>query len=351
MALRAGKNGMAKACGIVWLIVAWANIAWSGQPVEDWSTYTIRGRAQGTTYQISYYASELVIRQPSIDSIVAVIDSSMSLYQPQSLISRFNDSTTVSVVLDPHFKAVIEKSFEIHRHSGGVFDITVAPLVQLWGFGPVPQEGLPDSAAVAKALSCVGMDKLEFHGDTLSKADPCVRIDLNGIAQGYTVDVIAAFLESQGVGYYLVELGGELRVRGPKPDGSPLRIGIERPPAHGTGNELVQGVIALNEGSVTTAGNYRKFIEEDGNTLSHHIDPKTGYPFQTGIISATLYASDAITADGYDNVIIAMDADEAIAFVDGMPGMEVFLIYRTENGTTAERMSSGFSQLLDETRN
>src|SRR5690606_13104620 len=110
----------------------------------------------------------------------------------------------------------------------------------------------------------------------------------------------------------------------------------------GGGDGLVQGVMEINEGSVTTAGNYRKFIEDNGRTLSHHIDPKTGYPFQSGIISATLYAPDAITADGYDNVIMAMEVEEAIAFVDSMPGMEVFIIYMDETGQTKEKMSAGF---------
>src|SRR5690606_20231465 len=139
--------------------------------------------------------AEPLVSRGSIDSIVAVIDSSMSLYQPHSMISMFNDSTTTSIVLDPHFRTVMEKSFDIYRQSSGIFDVTVAPLVQLWGFGPEPQDALPDSLAVAECLSCVGMDKLLLMGDTLIKADPCVRVDLNGIAQGYTVDVIAGFLD------------------------------------------------------------------------------------------------------------------------------------------------------------
>lgn len=335
----------ARKLGVACLGLALASQAWAMGPVADGSTHTIRGQAQGTTYQISYYAEKPVVSRASIDSIVAVIDRSMSLYQPQSKISRFNDSATMAMVLDPHFKAVVEKSFEIYRQSGGIFDITVAPLVQLWGFGPVPQDSLPSHRVVQEALACVGMDKLRLQGDTLAKLVPGVRIDLNGIAQGYTVDVIAAFMESRGVGYYLVELGGELRVRGPKPDGSPLRIGIERPAVHG-GAGLMQGVLAINGGSVTTAGNYRKFIEDDGKTLSHHIDPKTGYPFQSGMISATLYAPDAMTADGYDNVVMAMQPDEALAFVDGLPGVEVFIIYAAADGQTAERMSAGFHRLL-----
>lgn len=312
----------------------------------DGTAQTIRGFAQGTTYQITYYATHPMITKRGIDSIVSVIDSSMSLYKPHSLINQFNDDQTTSIVLDIHFKAVMEKSFEIYRLSNGVFDVTVAPLVELWGFGPKRMGALPDSAAVKSSLACVGMDKLRLIGDTLVKTQPCVQVDVNGIAQGYTVDLIASFLERNGAHYYLVELGGELRVKGPKPDGTPLRIGIERPFAQSGDGSLMPGVMAINNGAVTTAGNYRKFVEDGENTLSHHIDPKTGYPFQTEIISATLYAPDAMTADGLDNVVMAMDAGEAIEFVDTIPGVEVFIIYIDHNGETAEKMSEAFNKLL-----
>lgn len=334
---------------IVYLSLFFAGAGWTN-PSTDWSNFTIRGQAQGTTYQVSYYADEPVIERRSIDSIVAVIDSSMSLYKPYSRINLFNDGTAKAFVLDPHFRAVMAKSFEIYHQSEGVFDVTVAPLVQLWGFGPTPQANLPTPDDVRHALSCVGMDKIRLCGDTLVKEELCVRIDLNGIAQGYTVDVIADFMERRGIRHYVVELGGELRVQGPKPDGSPLRIGIERPAKHGEGG-LMQEVLAINSGSVTTAGSYRRFIENDGTTLSHHIDPETGYPFQSDIISATIYAPDAMTADGYDNVIMAMKPDEAIAFVDNLPGVEVFIIYVAEDGTMAEQMSAGFDQLLANTKN
>lgn len=348
--MRTGSRTAWRVGLLAYLSTLFAGAGWANPPNTDWSTFTIRGQAQGTTYQVSYYAAKPLIERRSIDSIVAVIDSSMSLYKPHSQINRFNDSTVTALGLDPHFRAVLAKSFEIYHRSEGIFDVTVAPLVQLWGFGPKPQEALPSSLEVRQALSCVGMDKIWLQGDTLVKGEQCVRIDLNGIAQGYTVDVIADFIERKGIRQYVVELGGELRVQGPKPDGSPLRIGIERPAKHGGGG-LMQEVLAINTGSVTTAGSYRRFVEDDGKTLSHHIDPKTGYPFQSDIVSATIYAPDAITADGYDNVIMAMKPDQAIAFVDNLPGVEVFIIYIAEDGTTAERMSAGFHQLLADTRN
>lgn len=308
--------------------------------------YTLSGYAQGTTYSITYYAAYPIITESAVDSIISVIDSSMSLYKPYSAISRFNKGKDSSVVVDDHFRKVVEKSFEIYRHSNGVFDITVAPLVQLWGFGPQKIQRFPDGNEVLETLACVGMDKIQLDGAVLSRKDTCVQLDVNGIAQGYTVDVLADFMEQKGVLYYIVELGGELRVKGPKPDGSPMRIGIERPPHKGSSSVTIQDIMEISEGAITTAGSYRKFLNDGERTVSHHIDPATGYPFETAIVSATIYAKDAITADGYDNVIMAMAAAQAVDFVNRQEGLEVYIIYRDDEGSIRETMSDGFGVLL-----
>jgi len=321
-------------------------LSWAGKTVQNPTKYTIRGYAQGTDYMITYYATDSCIHKKNVDSVLNVIDSSMSLYKPYSLINRINSGGTGRFELDDHFYNVLKKSFSIYRDSKGIFDITVAPLVQLWGFGVQAVDHFPDSTEVRQALACVGMDKVGLKGRRLEKKNPCVRIDLNGIAQGYSVDVLAEFLEDWGITHYVVEVGGELRVKGPKPDGSPMRIGIERPLDEENGGVVINDVMEISEGAITTAGNYRKFLQDGKRKFSHHIDPKTGYPFDTGIISATIYAKDAITADGYDNVIMAMEADEAITFVNKHKGLEVFVIYKDASGAVRDTMSIGFKKLL-----
>ena len=310
-----------------------------------WHTYAIHGYAQGTTYTITYYAQDSLVSREEVEQVLAMIDSSMSLYKPYSLINKINNGEGTFRV-DPHFGKVVRKSFEIYRRSGGLFDVTVAPLVRLWGFGTERMNHLPDSAAVRRARACVGMDRIRLRGSLLKKMQPCVQLDLNGIAQGYSVDVLAGMLESKGIGHYLVELGGELRVCGPKPDGTPIRIGIERPPKDGTQYPVINEVLELRNGAVTTAGNYRKFVMDGERRISHHINPETGYPFHTGVISATVYAPDAMTADGYDNVFIAMPPETAVALANRTVNVEVYLIYRDDHGVTRDTMSSGFGRLI-----
>lgn len=326
-------------------IACWS--LWTGAADNSGLTrYHLTGYAQGTTYAITYYAQSQLVPKAVVDSILSGIDSSMSLYKPYSLINKINDAGKAVQITDVHFHRVLRRSFELYRQSGGLFDITVAPLVQLWGFGVEAVHHLPDSAAVDSVLRCVGMDKIRLKGRKLIKAQPCVQLDMNGIAQGYSVDVLADHLERRGVDRYLVELGGELRVKGPKPDGTPFRIGIERPMQSEGAVTVVDDVVEVAAGAITTAGNYRKFLQEGDRRVSHHIDPRTGYPFNTEIISATVYSQDAMTADGYDNIIMAMPVADAIAFVDRSKEMEVFIVYRDKQGSVKDTMSMGFKEMI-----
>ncbi|MFC3196217.1 FAD:protein FMN transferase [Parapedobacter deserti] len=308
--------------------------------------YVLSGTAQGTTYTVTYYANDKLVHRAEIDSVLAVIDSSMSLYKPYSLINKINAGGRGKYPIDEHFFRVFTKSLAIHKDSKGIFDITIAPLTNLWGFGTTEIEFFPDSIQVDKALACVGMDKLRLKGRLLEKKEPCVQLDMNGVAQGYSVDVLADYLEGKGITHYVVELGGELRVKGPKPDGTPVRIGIERPTSGDSGPLAINDVVEITEGAITTAGSYRNYMRDGNRKVSHHISPTTGYPFNTEIISATIYAKDAVTADGYDNVIMAMNADEAITFVNRRHGMEVFVLYIDESGNVRDTMSMGFSNMI-----
>jgi thiamine biosynthesis lipoprotein len=312
--------------------------------------HTIDGFAQGTDYSLRYYADRELVSKAQIDSILEKIDVSMSLYKPQSLINQFNGSEK-GLRVDAGFRAVIRKSMEIFAATDGRFDITVAPLVQLWGFGPVPIDRFPDSAQVLETLKQVGMKKLQLKGNMLRKSDPLVRIDLNGIAQGFSVDVLAAFLRSEGIQSYMVEIGGEVVVKGNKPDGSGYRIGIEGPPPEPVASEMskvqpFRHVVELSSGAITTSGNFNKFLKYKKGKISHLIDPKTGYPLDNPMISVTVYAKDAITADGYDNALMAMDLDEAMTFVAKRKDLEAYFIYRKPDGSLRDTLTSGFKKLL-----
>jgi thiamine biosynthesis lipoprotein len=312
---------------------------------HDQRQYAIHGYAQGTDYSIKYFSQDSIITQSSIDSILLKIDSSMSLYKSFSAINRFNHSAN-GIELDDHFRNVVEKSIEISTATKGSFDITVKPLVQVWGFGAKPISTFPDSLSIKTILPCVGMKNLSLKGNFLQKYKSCTQIDLNGIAQGYSVDVVANYLHKKGVKSFVVEIGGELRIVGKKSDGSLFKIGIEGPSDNEKQEPGIKHIIQLSKGAITTSGNYRKYLQQGSKKISHLIDPKTGYPLQNAMISATIYAKDAITADGYDNALMAMEPSQALNFVKSHKDLECYLIYNRPDGMIADTLSPGFKKLL-----
>lgn len=308
--------------------------------------FHIRGFAQGTTYQITYYAKDSSISKEQVTYLLAQIDSSLSIYKPYSLISQFNRSAS-GLQTDRHLQKVVKKAQQVSQKTGGAFDITVQPLVQAWGFGAAPASGLPDSAAIKALLQCVGAHKIRLQKGHLQKADPCVRIDVDGIAQGYTVDVLANFLEKKGIRNYLVELGGEIRVKGRKPDGKPMSIGIEGPAANNPNDPYpIQKIVRLEKGGITSSGNYRKFYQSGSRKITHLIDPKTGYPLDNELISVTVLAGDAMTADAYDNALMGMGLKKAFDFVNRHKKLEAYFIYRKTDGSVADTATAGFTKLM-----
>ncbi|AMJ66728.1 FAD:protein FMN transferase [Hymenobacter sp. PAMC 26628] len=304
------------------------------------------GYAQGTTYAVTYYAADSAVAAVDVARALAEIDASLSLYAPGSLINRFNQSAR-GVVADRHLRLVVRKALAVYRDTGGRFDATVEPLVQAWGFGPRPVAGPPSAAAIAALLPLVGSDKVHLRGDSLVKDMPGVHLDLNGIAQGYTVDVLAALLERHRIRDYLVEVGGEIRVRGHKwPGGARMRVGIERPDTSAVPPPGMQQVVQLRAGGITTSGNYRKFKRWGPVKSAHLIDPKTGYAFRNELVSATVVARDALTADAYDNALMGMGLADALVFLRHHRNLQAYLLYQRPNGTVADTATRGFQKLI-----
>lgn len=266
-------------------------------PARELRPFHLSGHAQGTTWQITYYDRDSTVLTSEIDSILEKLDSSLSLYKPYSLISTFNEQRE-KICMDGHLQKVVEQSFDTYTQTNGLFDITVQPLVEAWGFSFRKPEEYPDSLRVRALLSCIGTNKLFIKDNWLFKAKPCIRIDLDGIAQGYSVDVLADFLEQRHISNYMVELGGELRFRGKKqPSGEKMKIGIEAPGNNEFESSPLYKILCVDSGAITTSGNYRAFHEQKGKRFSHTIDPRTGYPSENELISVTVYAAKAMTAD------------------------------------------------------
>lgn len=317
----------------------------SFSPYQLLQKIQINGSAQGTTYHITYYAEDSLVTKQQIDSILDRIDSSLSLYKPYSLINRFNQSAD-GLIPDKHLANVVRKALTVYQATDGFFDITVYPLTAAWGFGPSKTDSMPGNEIIQQILPCVDSRLLYWQGTKLVKKKPCVQLDPNGIAQGYSVDVLADFLEAKGIRQYLVELGGEIRVKGRKmPGNEKMSIGIEAP-GDETAPALMEKIIWLEKGAVTTSGNYRRYHESQGRRISHLLDPHTGYPLQNELISVTVFASDAITADAYDNALMAMGLEKALRFVEQREELAAYFIYRKADGAIGDTASRQFARFL-----
>jgi len=309
---------------------------------QSYSKFQISGFAQGTSYQITYYAKEAIISSTSIDQKFAELDSSLSIYKAYSLINQFNNSEK-GIVMDEHLARVVMRSLKIWSESGGVFDISILPIVEAWGFGAKRHNNPPSDEVINKALSCSGSDKLHIRGNRLIKDIPCLKIDVNGIAQGYSVDVISDYIESRGIQNYLIEIGGEIRIKGRKQPGNQImRIGIEQPSNDKDEEALIQKIIELKGGAITTSGNYRKYIQNGSKKISHLMNPKTGRPIENEMISVTVRSEKAMSADGYDNVLIGKDLENAFAFLKKHRGLEAYFIYKDKHGAIKDTASAKF---------
>ena len=330
----------------VWLLFLALSILSTVQAQPALRKFHLDGQAQGTTWSILYYAPDSTISKNAIDSILNELDSSLSIYKNYSTISRFNQSPS-GIPIDRHLRKVVIKSLYVSKQTNGLFDITVKPLVEAWGFAAKQQTHMPDSTEIQSLLPCIGTRHLKLDKKFLAKDTPCTQIDVNGIAQGYSVDQLASFLESRGIRNYVAEIGGEIRVKGKhQPGKTPMNIGIEAPVEDLFEPSIMQRVVQIPDGALTTSGSYRKFYESEGKKISHIIDPVTGYSAKTDLIAVTVYAKDAITADGFDNAILMMGLKKGIAFVEKHKDLAAFFIYRDAEGNIQSTSSSRFKRFL-----
>ena len=308
--------------------------------------YNVQGFTQGTTYHITYQHPSETDLQGDIDSLLKSFDSSLSSYEPTSIISSIN-SNAPGVKTDSLFRAVFRESARVYQVTGGAFDITLAPLINAWGFGPGEKQDL-DSARVDSLLQYVGMDKVLLSGDSVLKSDAHVQLNVNAIAQGYAVDVVSFYLEDLGCRNYMVEIGGEIRTRGVNPRGNFWRIGVDRPEfGNMIPGEQLQVIISMHNRSLATSGNYRKFYEKDGVRITHTIDPATGYPKDSKLLSVTILTDECMTADAYATACMAMGLGKAKVFVGNQKDVDAYLIYGDELGGYQVWHTDGLRKYMD----
>lgn len=304
----------------------------------------IEGFTQGTTYSITYYDSLSRDFSVQIDSILGRIDHSMSIYNDSSIISLLNSNISDSI--DDMLKEVIVSSFEIYHQTDGAFDITVGPVVRAIGFGKDKTQGI-DSAKVKQLLPLIGMNKIHLDGNTLKKDDSRIQIDVNAIAQGYTVDVIGKYLESNGIKHYLVEVGGEITARGKNSKGTDWVVGIDKPVESALPGENIQAKISISNGyGLATSGNYRKFIEVNGQKYAHTINPKTGFPELNSLLSATVVAPSATKADALATAFMVKGVEWSKNFVVKSNDIDAYLVYSDSLGNYLVWMNEGMKKRI-----
>ena len=293
--------------------------------------YFDEGGIFGTFYHIIYEHTGDKNLHEDILVKLTEFDLSLSTYKPQSVISRVNTNDT-SVVLDHYFLTTLKRGMEISKITDGAFDMTVAPLVNAWGFG-FKNKMDPDMIPVDSLLGIVGYTKVRLENGKIIKDDPRIMFDASAIAKGYGVDVIADFLEEQGVSNYMVEIGGEIRAKGKNDKGRIWRVGIDKPiDDPSIMSREIQDVIQIENGAMATSGNYRQFYIKDGKKYAHTIDPRKGYPVQHSLLSATVIASDCMSADAYATSFMVLGLNKSIEIVEKNPVLEAYFIYADSLG-------------------
>ena len=303
----------------------------------------LQGLAQGSYYAVTYFDEEGRSFQQEIDSIFHAVDLSVNLWVDSSVISKVNRNEEVT--LDSIFIDNFNIAQEAARLSDGYFDPTISPIVAAWGFSYKNGDSItPQLIDSLKQL--VDYRNIRIEDGKVIKGNPAMQLDFNAIAQGYTSDMIAHFLDSRGIKNFLVDTGGEIMAKGEKPDGQPWIVGIEKPAENWDSDRTVQTCIALRDKGLVTSGSTRKYVERDGKRYSHCIDPTTGYPVEHQVLSATVLAENSVWADALASICMVMGMERSLPLIKSMDGVEAYYIFVNENNELETYATAGFALLI-----
>ena len=305
----------------------------------------LQGLAQGSYYAVTYFDEQARNFQKEIDSIFHAVDMSVNLWVDSSIICKVyrNEEVTLDQIFIDNFNIAQEAA----RLSDGYFDPTISPIVTAWGFSYKSGDNLTPQL-IDSLRQLVDYRKIRIENGKVIKENPNMTLDFNAIAQGYTSDLIAAFLESRGINNYLVDTGGEIMAKGEKPDGKPWIVGIEKPAENWDSEQVVQTRIALRDKGLVTSGSTRKYVERNGKRYSHCIDPKTGYPVEHNVLSATVLAENSVWADALASICMVMGMEKSLPLIESMDGVEAYYIFVNEQNELESFATAGFQKLIIE---
>ncbi|WP_455584510.1 FAD:protein FMN transferase [Bacteroides sp.] len=323
--------------GILLLATIWILARKNNIPYQS-----INGLVFGTIYNITYqYDGDL---KSEIEAELKRFDNSLSPFNDTSVISRVNRNE--EIVTDSFFQTCFNRSMEISKETDGAFDITIAPLANAWGFG-FKKGKFPDSIMVDSLLQITDYTKVRLVDGKVVKEDPRIMLSCSAVAKGYSVDVVARLLDKKGIQNYMVDIGGEIVAKGKNSRNGLWRIGINKPIDDSLSvNQEIQTVLELTNVGLATSGNYRNFYYKDGKKYAHTIDPRTGYPVQHNILSATVIAEDCMTADALATAFMVMGLEEASTFANEHPSIDACFIYSDENGNFQTFFTEGMKKYI-----
>ena len=314
----------------------------TGSKKSSYEYYQESGEIFHTYFNIKYEYKRSV--KEEIMEALKLFDESLNPFNENSIIGKVNNN--VPVKLDTLFTQVFEKSMEVSRKTDGKFDITASPFINAWGFGFKDMDNVTKEK-IDSMKPFVGFEKIRIENGVVVKDDPRIQINTSAIAKGYSCDVVANVLQKFGIKNYMVEIGGEIAMRGKNDKGNCWRIGIDKPTDDSSAMQReLQTILSICDKAVATSGNYRNYYVKDGVKYSHTIDPQSGYPSEEDILGATVIADDCMTADAYATAFMAMGVEKSVEVAKSVPGLHYYFIYVKPNGDVASMFSDEFHQFL-----
>lgn len=321
------------------LIVLVAVVSFKNEKGTD-SYQKDSGFVFGTSYNITYNYGENL--KEEIEKVLKDVDNSLSPFNEKSTITAINNNESPEI--DDMFFEVFNIAADVNKETDGAFDITVAPLVNAWGFG-FKSGNMPNEDSIKQILQYVGFEKLDLIGRIVKKKDPRMMLDCSAIAKGYGVDQVALMLEEKGIKNYMVEIGGEIVAKGVNPKKEPWRIGVTKPTEDSLSvNNELETVLQLTDIAMATSGNYRNFYYKDGKKYAHTIDPKTGKPVQHNVLSATVLAPNCAWADAYATSFMVLGLEKAQEILSKHQELKAYLIYTNDKGEYSVWHSPGVGE-------
>lgn len=296
-------------------------------------------------YNIKYISEDSIIDKNEIDSLLISFNNIFSTYIPDSYISVLNRSKSMDTI-NPYFHFLLDASKKIHKISEGAFDPTIGPLINAWGFGPKSIDDIPSKEEIFKINKLVGFDKLYFDETIIEKHHEDVYLDFSSIAKGYAVDLIAGFFNDKNIENYFIDIGGEVRCKGKNSKSKIWRIGIENPSILNNSRDLM-ATVKLDNLSLATSGNYRNYYKQNDTIIAHTINPKTGYPANSNMLSASVFSQDCFFSDAYATAFMVLGYEKAREISENNSLIDVMLIYENSEGNIETYISDNLQEIIE----